>query len=305
MPRWYTHTSLGYGCALNRDCGLTSFLMYNDILNGNDVLYLGLFFTSTPSSRLKTILNKYNLTNPVYVLEHNPINKLSLPVKQTLNSIAGAYLCINLINGHIYVGSASKNCMYRRYTAHLNNAKGGSVLVNRAVKKYGLENFAFVVIETTSEVNNKEEILRIEQKYIDFIKPIYNIAKIAGSILNLKWSLESKLRLRNSIKMKAHLENLRLSRKPVSDETRALFKTITLNRQPVSVETRQKMSLHNNKSIKIVAKYEDTNLVYKEFASIAYAAEHFYNDRTRRSPIKYALKKGIKFLDKYHLSYLK
>ena len=61
----------------------------------------------------------------------------------------------------------------------------------------------------------------------------------------------------------------------------------------------------NNKSIKIVAKYEDTNLVYKEFASIAYAAEHFYNDRTRRSPIKYALKKGLKFLDKYHLSYLK
>ena len=78
MPRWYTHTSLGYGCALNREC--SSFLMYNDILNGNDVLYLGLFFTSTPSSRLKTILNKYNLTNPVYVLEHNPINKLSLPV---------------------------------------------------------------------------------------------------------------------------------------------------------------------------------------------------------------------------------
>ena len=44
--------------------------------------------------------------------------------------------------------------MYRRYTAHLQNAKGGSVLVNRAVKKYGLENFAFVVIEITSEVKN-------------------------------------------------------------------------------------------------------------------------------------------------------
>ena len=53
-----------------------------------------------------------------------------------------------------------------------------------------------------------EEILRIEQKYIDLIKPIYNIAKIAGSIFNIKWSLESKLRRlsKNSVKMKNHLE---------------------------------------------------------------------------------------------------
>ena len=222
MPRWYTHTSLGYGCALNRDCGLTSFLMYNDILNGNDVLYLGLFFTSTPSSRLKTILNKYNLTNPVYVLEHNPINKLSLPVKQTLNSIAGAYLCINLINGHIYVGSASKNCMYRRYTAHLNNAKGGSVLVNRAVKKYGLENFAFVVIETTSEVNNKEEILRIEQKYIDFIKPIYNIAKIAGSTLGVIKSKVQRDNISKALKGKYVGEKSALFGRPLNAETKKL-----------------------------------------------------------------------------------
>ena len=100
--------------------------------------------------------------------------------------------------------------------------------VNRVVKKYGLENFAFVVIETTSEVKNKEGILRIEQKYINFIKPVYNLAKFAGSLLNFKWSLESKLRLKNTrrVKLKTHLENLRLSRKPVSDETRALLKLL-------------------------------------------------------------------------------
>jgi len=49
-----------------------------------------------------------------------------------------------------------------------------------------LENFAFVVIEITKEVKNKEEILRIEQKYIDLLLPEYNIAKIAGSRLNTK-----------------------------------------------------------------------------------------------------------------------
>lgn len=35
----------------------------------------------------------------------------------------------------MYVGSSVLKGMYRRYRAHLFFAKGGSVLVNRAVKK--------------------------------------------------------------------------------------------------------------------------------------------------------------------------
>jgi hypothetical protein len=54
-----------------------------------------------------------------------------------------------LINGKTYVGSASINCMYKRYSSHLLKGIGGSLLLKRAVLKYGLENFAFLVIETT------------------------------------------------------------------------------------------------------------------------------------------------------------
>lgn len=167
-----------------------------DILGYSEIetLYkqLGLMFTGIPSVRLKSILDKYNLVNYRYILEFNPNNLINLPVKQTLNTLAGVYICINLINGNIYVGSASKNCMYRRYVGHLLKAAGGSVLVKRAVNKYGLENFAFVVVETTNNVKNKEEILFLEQKFIDLLQPKYNIAKLAGSVLNMKWSLKSK-----------------------------------------------------------------------------------------------------------------
>lgn len=38
---------------------------------------------------------------------------------------------------------------------HLLNSVGGSVIVKRAVKKYGLENFAFVVAETADNVKNR------------------------------------------------------------------------------------------------------------------------------------------------------
>lgn len=47
--------------------------------------------------------------------------------------------------------------MYRRYSGHLLNCVGGSAVVKRAVKNYGLENFAFVVLETVDNV--KEQIL--------------------------------------------------------------------------------------------------------------------------------------------------
>lgn len=141
-------------------------------------------------------------------------NSLNLPIKQTLNSIAGVYLCINLIDEKLYVGSAGINRMYRRYTGHLLNSKGGSILVNRAVKKHGLKNFAFVVIETTPDGKNVTEILEMEQKYIDTHAsrlPEYNIAKIAGSLLNTKWSLESKLRRRESVQLKEHLEKIKIN----------------------------------------------------------------------------------------------
>lgn len=143
-------------------------------------------FTTVPSSRLNAILIKKKISSYVFILEHNRVNPINLPIKQTLNSVAGVYLCINLIDGKMYVGSASINAMYRRFSGHMLNSPGGSIRVNRAVSKYNLENFAYVVIETTSNGKNVEEILQMEQKYMDTLLPEYNICKIAGSVLNTK-----------------------------------------------------------------------------------------------------------------------
>lgn|GEM_PF-4464109 len=165
---------------------------------------LSLSLIENPSSRLTKILSQHNLPKPVYILEHScGGNKTG--IKNILNSIAGVYICINLVNGKMYVGSAAFNRMFRRCRAHLYLAAGGSKLVNRSVLKYGLINFAFVVIETISppaplgyeveasireEVHNldKKAILSLEQKYLDLLNPAYNIVKIAArsTVLNLK-----------------------------------------------------------------------------------------------------------------------
>ena len=59
------------------------------------------------------------------------------------------------------------------------------------------------------------------------------------------------------------------------------------------------MSKNNPKSVKFTAYIDEA--VFKEFSSIAEAAEFFFQDRTKRSKIKTALAKQTLLLGKYIL----
>lgn len=148
-----------------------------------------------PSQRLKLILDLLKLSY-VLILEvksdSTNKDKIEVSIKKKLNHSAGVYLCVNLINQKLYVGSAGLGLIYRRYLAHIHLAKGGSKLVNLAVKKYGQENFAFVVLENTE--NRKDLILEREQYYINLLDPGYNLAKIAGSAIGTRRSIEQRRR---------------------------------------------------------------------------------------------------------------
>lgn len=190
---------------------------------------LGLILVEEPSIRLTEILSRNKLSKPIQIIESTEIIpkiskslvsqavqekfKKGSSIKKTLNNIAGVYICINLINGKMYVGSASLNGMYRRFRGHLYlgaNARG-SKLVNRAVLKYGLINFAFVVIEKVSterlRARDKEKILNLEpcgalgslgplargaagQKYLDLLNPSYNILNVAAATRCFKFKMK-------------------------------------------------------------------------------------------------------------------
>lgn len=276
-------------------------------LNNENVCILSISVVTQPSSALKCIIDKYNL-NPEYILESNNLNlntKIQ-SIKKLLNSFAGIYICINKMNGHMYVGSASLNNMYRRYRGHIHLSIGGSLLVNRAIIKYGIENFSFIVIETFSKENsrNKDHIIAAEQRYIDELQPVYNIAKIAGSVLGTKRSAEYRIQqsLNVSPEQIERIRNMNLNKK-FTAETRKLLREAALTRQ-YSEETRLKMSANNNKSVPFTAYYKDSNIVYLEFASIAEASLHFFNDAGKRYPIKKALSNNTLLLDKYTLTRL-
>ena len=75
--------------------------------------------------------------------------------------ICGIYKITNLINGKIYIGQALD--IYRRWGKHKGNAfnknsREYDYPIYRAIRKYGLENFSFEIIEECSveELDEKE-----------------------------------------------------------------------------------------------------------------------------------------------------
>jgi group I intron endonuclease len=65
------------------------------------------------------------------------------------------------------------------------------MLISRALKKYGHENFSIEILEYCSV----ENLLKREQYYIDLSKPEYNILQKAGSSLGYKHTEETKAKM--------------------------------------------------------------------------------------------------------------
>jgi group I intron endonuclease len=111
------------------------------------------------------------------------------------------YKITNIVNNKNYIGSAvnfrkrkNYHLMQLRKSNHHNNHLQKSFL------KYGEENFTFIILEEC----NIDNIIEREQYYLDTLKPEYNICKVASSILGIKRTKETKLKMRNSQLGKKH-----------------------------------------------------------------------------------------------------
>jgi group I intron endonuclease len=111
---------------------------------------------------------------------------------------AGIYLIQNIISNDKYVGSACSNRINVRFRNHLIH-RTGNVRLAAAVKKYGIENFNFHILEYFTGFVKKEnlnaahtELLLLEAKYIEIIKPEYNIFHNTTGSLDNKHTNETK-----------------------------------------------------------------------------------------------------------------
>lgn len=105
----------------------------------------------------------------------------------------GVYQIKNLVDGNVYIGSSSVN-IDSRWQCHKRELLKGShcnFKLQQAWDFYGESAFDFSILSKCPS----EYCVRLEQYFLDFNKPYYNICKIAGSNLGTKRSLETRLKM--------------------------------------------------------------------------------------------------------------
>ena len=135
------------------------------------------------------------------------------------------YKTTNNINGKIYIGQHTTNNLDDGYL-------GSGVVLQKAFKKYGEENFSREIItyvDTKEDLDRTEEIFIKHYIHIVGKDEMYNIAEKAGG--GGCHSEETKLKMSEARKGHHH-----------SEETRKKM-SATRKGHPVSEETRQKLSV--------------------------------------------------------------
>lgn len=104
------------------------------------------------------------------------------------------YTIVNKLNGKCYVGSTKsiKVRLYNYFNLALLEAQKGRP-ISSAILKYGLVNFAFIIIEEVNlDTCNLEDR---ETFWIKLIKPEYNAIKEAARNLSIPHLMETKLKI--------------------------------------------------------------------------------------------------------------
>ncbi len=198
------------------------------------------------------------------------------------SGLSGIYMIMNKITGDYYIGSASTNRFYARFSNHLIYFRG-SKIVKAAVKKYGLENFAFLILELYPNIVTKEnnkELLDLEDRYLKSLLPNYNILTEAGSSFGYKHTEISRIKMREiySDERRNKIGSLNKGKK-LFPETIERMREKALNKAPRSNETKLKCISHTRP----VILYNLNGTVYGQFLTIIEAAKAINcNEKTIR-----------------------
>ena len=145
----------------------------------------------------KNILNALDRLNPnkalkIYTNFYNDRKELYKEFKGDRKGYI--YMIVNKLNGKCYVGSTRsvKVRLFNYFNLALLEAQKRRP-ISSAILKYGLVNFAFIIIEEVDlEVDNIEER---ETFWIKQIKPEYNAIKDAARNLSIPHLIETKLKI--------------------------------------------------------------------------------------------------------------
>ena len=242
------------------------------------------------SEKLNTILEELNL-EPVYTFENLNLEEVKKEIKNKTKGLSGIYMIVNKITKDYYIGSASTNRFYARFSNHLIYFRG-SKIVKLAVNKYKLENFAFIILELYPNIVNKEnnrELLDLEDKYLKLLLPNYNILTEAGSSFGYKHTEIDRQKMKDiyNLARREQIGNLNKGKK-LSPETIEKMRIKALNRPVRPLDTRDKYIKHTRPLVL----YNLDGTVYGKYPTIIKAAEQINcGEKTIRRALN--TKKGL------------
>jgi len=121
----------------------------------------------------KEIYKENNNKRGIYKWTHKKSGKSYVGSSIILSRRLGCYFCKSFLEGEV---------------------KKNNSLIYKALLKDGYSSFTLDILEYVAS-DDKKQLIKKEQYYIDLIKPEYNILRTAGSSLGFKHSISSKERM--------------------------------------------------------------------------------------------------------------
>ena len=209
-----------------------------------------------------------------YIYDNLGSNLTKQNLKKQVKDLSGIYLVLNKVTLDFYIGSASTDKFYTRFSNHLFNFNGSKIIKN-AVRKYDISSFAFIILELFPEKVTKENnkmLLDLEDFYLKSLLPNYNILTEAGSSFGYKHTEMTRINMRAyySEERRTAIGNLNRD-KTFSEYTINLMREKALKREKVnySIDALESMK----KAAKPILVYNLDYTVYGEYPSIVNTAQ--------------------------------
>jgi group I intron endonuclease len=251
---------------------------YNNYKNNKNKnnFYKKHYSTNTNSGNYSKVVTDFltdKSLNAVICFEDLQLQETKNIINEYSKNKAGIYLILNKVTLDYYIGSASTSRFYSRFHKHLISLVGSKIVKN-AVRKYSVNNFAFIILELFPEEVNKEnnkKLLNIEDFYLKSLLPNYNILTEAGNSFGYKHTEIDR------IKMKANYSEERRNRigllnkgKNLSETTVERVREKALLRSSYSYS--QEVLANLKKNYKSIVLYNKDGTVYGEYSSIVEAS---------------------------------
>lgn len=175
------------------------------INNNNNILFNKIqkrnYSTKNDYNKGSNVLSNFikeKALNPVFLYEDLHLEEKRKIILKETKGLSGIYLILNKVTLDYYIGSASTGKIYARFNNHLIH-KTGSKIIKFAVTKYGLSNFAFIILELFLEVVNRinnKDLLNLEDFYLKSLLPNYNILMEAGNSFGYKHTEITRIKMK-------------------------------------------------------------------------------------------------------------